>query len=112
MQQEAQVKSLGGYIFEDPDILDMNRVNVLIVAADNKVLRTLKMLGALSSAIPVVCDNWLGDSLKASKFLDPLKYIPRCKAAEEACGFTFRSSLENPKQARPTQWFKVLAGIF
>ena len=84
----------------------MNRVNVLIVAADNKVLRTLKMLGALSFAIPVVCDNWLGDSLKASKFLDPLKYIPRCKAAEEAWGFTFRASLENAKQARP------MGGIF
>lgn len=92
---------------KDPDILDFEHISVLILAGGTSIMRTVKLLAAITSGVDVVSKTWLLHSVKAAKFLEPSdEYIPRFIASEKKWNFTIQSSLHNARKAR------LAGGIF
>lgn len=90
---EKCCNDLGGKIVEK-----VAQADVLLT---NSILRpTSKVLAAICKGIPIVCDEFMDESIKAGKWLNPQDYILHGSKVEKNKKFNLKSSIEKASKQK------------
>ena len=85
------------------------RCNLLCVGKGKELKRTSKLIQAIASGIDVVTDEWILQSVKDGRLLDPSAFLARDPEREAEWGITLSEAIERGKQGRkPFEGWTIL----